>query len=191
MVRARERVDVIPGTEIIFDNRSLNGGEGEDAGAGTGELLFIPQPSKNLDDPLNWSPTWKSIVIFNQFVFVFVSIMTPLAIAPMTLIFEQEFQKTLPEVNMLFGAAAITLGYANFIIVPAANLWGRRPIILVCSIVCILANVWQSLVTSYESFIAARVISGIGAAANESIMPMVIADLLFVHQRGRSMALYL
>ena len=185
-------VDVIPGTEIIFENGRPNGeGEEEVAGAGTGELVLIPRPSENANDPLNWSPLWKGVVIFNQFVFVFVSIMTPLAIAPMTLIFEHEFSKTLPEVNMLFGAAAITLGYANFLIVPAANVWGRRPVILVCALVCVLANVWQALVTSYGSFIAARVISGLGAAANESIMPMVVADMLFVHQRGRSMALYL
>lgn len=91
---------------------------------------------------------------------------------------------------MQFGAAAITLGYANFIIVPLANCFGRRPTVTVCGIVCILANVWQALVTSYPSFIGARVISGLGAAANESLMPMVICDLLFVHQRGRSMALY-
>lgn len=114
-----------------------------------------------------------------------------MAIAPMTLIFEAEFDKTLPEVNMLFGAAAITLGYANFLIVPAANVFGRRPVVLVCSIICILANVWQGLVTSYPSFLGARVISGVGAAANESIMPMVVADMLFQHQRGSSMALYL
>lgn len=108
----------------------------------------------------------------------------------MTLIFQEEFKKSLSEVNMLFGAAAITLGYANFLIVPAANAFGRRPIILTCGLICVIANIWQGLVTSYGSFIAARVISGIGAAANESIMPMVISDVLFLHQRGRSMALY-
>lgn len=134
---------------------------------------------------------WKTIVIVNQSIFVFVSIMTPLAISPMTMIFEAEFHKSLPEVNMLFGAAAITLGYANFLIVPAANLFGRRPVVLVCGLICILANIWQGLVTSYPSFLGARVISGVGAAANESIMPMVVADLLFLHQRGSSMALYL
>jgi hypothetical protein len=41
-----------------------------------------------------------------------------------------------------FGVAAITLGYANFIIVPLANCFGRRPIIAICGIICILANVW-------------------------------------------------
>ncbi|KAI1470499.1 putative MFS transporter [Daldinia caldariorum] len=178
-----EKPDIIPGTDIIFT--------GQDAReASASEIVLIPQPSSSPDDPLNWSPTWKSVVIVNQFVFVFVSIMTPMAIAPMTLIFEAEFGKTLPEVNMLFGAAAITLGYANFLIVPAANMFGRRPVVLVCGIICIFANVWQGLVTSYPSFLGARVISGLGAAANESIMPMVVADMLFQHQRGRSMALY-
>ncbi|KAI1444230.1 putative MFS transporter [Annulohypoxylon stygium] len=179
-----EKPDIIPGTDIIF----TDGNNGENSTPG--EVVLIPQPTSNPDDPLNWSMTWKSIIIFNQFIFVFVSIMTPMAISPLSLIFEQEFHKTLPEVNMLFGAAAITLGYANFLIVPAANLWGRRPVVLVCSVICILANIWQGLVTSYPSFLGARVISGLGAAANESIMPMVVADLLFQHQRGSSMALY-
>lgn len=108
----------------------------------------------------------------------------------MTQIFEAEFQKSLAEVNLLFGVAAIVLGWANFIIVPCANVFGRRPVIIVCCLICFLANIWQALVTSFPSFLGARVISGLGAAANESIMPMVVADLLFVHQRGRSMALY-
>ncbi|KAI8960818.1 putative MFS transporter [Daldinia sp. FL1419] len=179
----REKPDIIPGTDIIFTDQ-------DGADASDSEVVLIPQPTSSSDDPLNWTPTWKSVLIFNQFVFVFVSILTPMAIAPMTLIFEAEFQKTLPEVNMLFGAAAITLGYANFLIVPAANVFGRRPVVLVCGSICILANIWQAVVTSYPSFLGARVISGLGAAANESIMPMVVADLLFQHQRGSSMALY-
>lgn len=51
----------------------------------------------------NWSPKWKTVIILNQFVFVFVSILTPLAIAPLTQIFEVEFQKSLSEVNLLVG----------------------------------------------------------------------------------------
>ncbi|KAI0012990.1 putative MFS transporter [Xylariaceae sp. FL0662B] len=178
-----KKADVIPGTEIIFAGREI----GDSTAA---ELVLIPQPTDNPEDPLNWSRTWKGIVILNQFVFVFVSIMTPLSISPMTQIFQEEFHKTLPEVNMLFGAAAITLGFANLLVVPAANVFGRRPVILICGLICILANIWQGLVTSYPSFIGARVVLGLGAAANETIMPMVIADLLFLHQRGSSTALY-
>lgn len=118
---APEQADIIPGTEIVFKG---HGGGDDNA---TGELVLIPQPTSSPDDPLvsshpavvprdtltchqNWTQSWKTIVIINQAVFVFVSILTPLSISPLTLIFMQEFQKSLPEVNMLFGAAAITLG---------------------------------------------------------------------------------
>lgn len=40
-------------------------------------------------------------MIVNQFVFVFVSILTPLSIAPLTQIFEAEFHKSIPQVNLL------------------------------------------------------------------------------------------
>lgn len=139
----------------------------------------------------NWSTGWKATVIINQAFFVFISVLTPLSIAPLTPIFMQEFHKTLPQVNYLFGAAAISLGYTNFVIVPFSNVFGRRPAILICGLICVLANIWQALTTSYASFIGARVISGFGAGANESIMPMVIADVMFIHQRGLWMGLYL
>jgi MFS family permease len=94
-------------------------------------------------------------------------------------------------ISLQFGAAAMALGYANFIIVPFSNVFGRRPTILICGLLCVLANIWQAKVTSYNSFIGARVISGLGAAANESIMPMVVADVYFLHERGLWMGLYL
>jgi len=74
--------------------------------------------------------------------------------------------------------------------VPAANVLGRRPTLLICGLLCIAADIWSARVTSYASFIGARVLSGIGAAANESIMPMVVADCMFIHQRGLWMGIY-
>jgi MFS family permease len=62
---------------------------------------------------------------------------------------------------------------------------------LICGLICIAANIWQARVTTYASFLGARAIGGLGAAANESIMPMVISDVMFLHQRGVWMGLYL
>jgi hypothetical protein len=73
----------------------------------------------------------------------------------LTPIFIQEFHKTIPQVNMLFGAAAMALGYANLIIVPFANIFGRRPTIPICGLIRIAANIWQARVTTYTSFLAA------------------------------------
>jgi MFS family permease len=88
------------------------------------------------------------------------------------------------------GACVIALGYANFIIIPSANVFGRRPVTLICSAIVIGSNIWQAVATSYTSFLGARVVAGLGAAANESIMTVVVADIFFLHQRGRYVGLY-
>lgn len=109
----QDREAIIPGTEIVYR-------ETDSDSTSSQELVLIPNPSDNPDDPLvsslllfsavllnrltglqNWSTTWKTIVIVNQFVFVFVSILTPLSIAPLTQIFEAEFHKSIPQVNLL------------------------------------------------------------------------------------------
>lgn len=110
----RVRDTIIPGTEVLY--RETDGDW-----TSSQELVLIPTPTDKADDPRvssslllsfgasltnltcrqNWSTKWKTIVIINQFVFVFVSILTPLSIAPLTQIFEAEFHKTIPQVNLL------------------------------------------------------------------------------------------
>lgn len=62
---------------------------------------------------------------------------------------------------------------------------------LVCSVVFLGSNVWQALATSYSSLLGGRALIGIAAATSESLMPVVIADLVFLHERGTWMGIYL
>ncbi len=63
--------------------------------------------------------------------------------------------------------------------------------LLACALITIGSCIWQATATSYSSFLGARILTGLGAAANESIMPVVVADVKFLHQRGRYLGLYL
>lgn len=58
-------------------------------------------------------------------------------------------------------------------LVPLANLLGRRPMSLICSAICVGTTIWLALAKTDGSFMAARAINGVGAAANESFMAMV------------------
>jgi predicted MFS family arabinose efflux permease len=53
------------------------------------------------------------------------------------------------------------------------------------------SNIWQATATSYESFLGAHIVSGLGSAANESIMTIVVTDLFSLHERGQWVGLYL
>ena len=84
----------------------------------------------------------------------------------------------------------MTLGYANFIIIPFSNIYGRRAACLVTAAILVGSNIWQALVKSTGSFFGARAMTGIGGAVNESIMVQVIADVFFLHERGMWMGVY-
>lgn len=51
-------------------------------------------------------------------------------------------------------------------------------------------SVWRAKATSYGSFMGACVVNGIGAGPAETIMPAVIADIFFLHDRGKWNTLY-
>ena len=85
----------------------------------------------------------------------------------------------------------IALGYANLLIIPFSNIFGCRLTSLVCSVICIVATIWQAVARTYGSFLGARIVNGLGAAANETIMVVVVADVMFLHERGAWMGLNL
>ncbi|KAJ4518965.1 hypothetical protein HRR78_001055 [Exophiala dermatitidis] len=99
-------------------------------------------------------------------------------------------QPTASPHDPLTGVTVLCLGYANFVIIPCSDIFGRRPTLLVCALISLASCIWQALAKSYHSFLGARVLAGLGPAANESIMATVVADLYFLHQRGRYVGVY-
>jgi MFS family permease len=93
--------------------------------------------------------------------------------------------------NTQTGVTVILLGYCNFFIIPSCEIFGRRITLLVCALLNFAACIWQATATSYGSFLGARILSGTGASANESIMNVVVTDIFFLHQRGKFVGAYL
>lgn len=110
---------------------------------------------------------------------------------PMFPLFAKEFGLDEIEQSLLTGVCVLALGFANFLIVPCSNIFGRR----VTSIfLCLLGAgtcIWQALATSYSSLIAARVVNGIATATSETLLVQVVSDMLFLHERGLWTGVYL
>lgn len=102
-----------------------------------------------------------------------------------------EFHLTNNQLAMLTGITVITLGVANFLIVPLSNIFGRRSISIVFSVLILLSCVWQAMATSHRSLLAARAVNGLVCATSETIPVQVVADLFFLHERGGWMGVYL
>ena len=133
---------------------------------------------------------WKIIVAVSQLLYVWVLVCSALSLAPMFPFLGMEFHLNQQQLSLLTGLNVITLGFANILIVPLSNIFGRRPISILFGFLVVLTNIWQALATSHRSFLAARACNGIVAATSETIMVQVIADMFFLHERGFWMGTY-
>ncbi|TGJ85875.1 hypothetical protein E0Z10_g2863 [Xylaria hypoxylon] len=112
----------------------------------TNEVILIPTPSNDPNDPLNWSQFYK----------VYIAV----------------------------------VGLGNFLWVPLANKFGRRPVYIISYAIYLAAAVWLIFEKRFTGFLVGRILLGFGSGAAETLAPITIADVFFLHERGKIMALY-
>lgn len=176
---------IYPGTEIMRDI-----GTHHFVKSGGGHNVLVPQPSDDPHDPLNWSPLWKNTTIFCAIALSFSLNLGPLALAPMFGAYIEEWNRSLADVVQFTGVAILCLGFSNFIWVPVMVCFGRRPVAIFATLICVGSSIWRALATSYGSFMGACILNGLAAGPCESLMPQVIADVIFLHDRGKYQTLY-
>jgi MFS family permease len=87
-----------------------------------------------------------------------------------------------------FTTTALLQGTGNFFWTPFTNKFGRRPVYIASYTIYLATAIWLIFEHSYAGFLAGRIIMGFGAGAAETIAPVSIADVFFLHERGAIMA---
>ncbi|KAF1977438.1 MFS general substrate transporter [Bimuria novae-zelandiae CBS 107.79] len=176
--------EIIPGTEVMTDVGAHHFVKGAH------RTVLVPQPSDDPHDPLNWSTPWKLVCITAAIMATFTQGLGPLALAPAFPALMQEFECSLADAVQFTGVCILVLGFSNFIWVPISTSFGRRPVYLASQLINFGTSIWRAKAQSYGSFMGACVVNGIGAGPSETIMPAIIADIFFLHDRGKWNTLY-
>lgn len=150
----------------------------------------MPQPSQDPNDPLNWSRTWKWLTMSSMALSTFNWVFSPLSLAPQVPYYMKSFDSTLPAVINFIGVSILVLGFTNLIWIPLSRGFGRRPMAIVTTLITTASCIWRAKATTYHSFLGAAVLCGIGASPGETLGPILIADIMFLHERGRWMGVY-
>ncbi|KAK5167931.1 hypothetical protein LTR04_006839 [Oleoguttula sp. CCFEE 6159] len=194
---------ILPGTEVMADVGTHHFVKG-------GSHVLVPQPSNDPHDPLNWSFKWKMFAIIASTTVSFTQGFGPLALAPMFGYYIEEFHCSLADAIQFTGVCILVLGFSNFIWyaikiynpvaqhqltllrcrVPISTSFGRRPVYIASQLICFGSMIWRARAKTYSSFMGACVVNGIGAGPAETIQPAVIADIFFLHDRGKWNTLY-
>ncbi|KAL4807920.1 major facilitator superfamily domain-containing protein [Aspergillus unguis] len=153
-------------------------------------LELFPSPTDNLRDPLRW-PSWlKLSVVISTSLANFVSNMGGSSLSVAVPVLMQEFQRSQSDVTQLLTFNFLLLGIGNIFWVPLAIKFGKRGSLISSMLLQAGALIWCAVATSYDSLLGARCVLGFAGAAGESLVPEVVADVFFVHERATMMAIY-
>jgi hypothetical protein len=155
-----------------------------------GHVILQPQPSDSVNDPLNWSPKHK----YAMATLLIITMVTVGATHGMITTgyrkIAEQFHVDFPDVVAAFtppyvAAHAVSL----FLSSATCAVWGKR--ILYVHAILVL---WVTMLTGYFAnslryYTTVNTISGIAAAPMELLLAPMMTDTIYIHQRGRLMAL--
>ncbi|KAK8056158.1 hypothetical protein PG993_001385 [Apiospora rasikravindrae] len=85
---------------------------------------------------------------------------------------------------------ALASGLGNYIILPLSLAFGRRPVLILSTIVLLAATIGSAAQDSYNGHLVSRIIQGLATGASESLLPLMLTEVTFLHQRGQVFGLY-
>lgn len=95
---------------------------------------------------------------------------------------------SLSQISLLATIPLLSNGFATYLLVPLSTAIGRRPVLILTSTLAWTSGFWAGASTSLYSHIGARIFHGLGSGAVEALIPLIIQDLVFIHQRNRAIA---
>ncbi|KKA27175.1 hypothetical protein TD95_004307 [Thielaviopsis punctulata] len=153
-------------------------------------LSLWPPPSSDPADPLRWPRYCKILALLSTAMFNFTANFAGSGLSVATVVLEMQFHKTAGQVNNLLTFNFLLLGVGNMVWVPLSVKFGKRPVVLLSMLALFAILVWTAKAKTFEELLAARCLSGFFSAAGESIVPGVISDIFFMHERGIIMSIY-
>ncbi|SCV01321.1 LAME_0G15456g1_1 [Lachancea meyersii CBS 8951] len=153
-------------------------------------IILNPQPSKNKRDPLNW-PIWRrdvALIVVGWHCFVGGGQTSILAAGLSGL--AKEFDRSLSQISYLIGGMMLALAVGSVVASPTAVLFGKRVVYLVGIIIFFGGSIGCAVSPNYESFLASRVVSGLGVATIESLPSATVAEIYFAHERAYRLGFY-
>ncbi|CAK7213470.1 hypothetical protein SBRCBS47491_001810 [Sporothrix bragantina] len=164
----------------------------------TNEILLIPQPSNDPNDPLNW-PQWYKYFIAGLSAWA-ILLSTFGAAGPAVVLSQMaitffgppgpDFLSAIAKSAYFVSVCALMMGISNVVWVPLMIKYGRRPVYIFAYVLYCGTSIWCAKADSFASMLVARVLLGCAAGAGEVLGPLTISDIFFVHERGTMMAIY-
>ncbi|CVK91413.1 related to transporter protein HOL1 [Fusarium mangiferae] len=178
-----------PGTFRLIDTDGKMRGQHAD-GEGEDDIILVPQPSLDPEDPLNWTFRRKVIQTSCVVLYTIVIAIPSSAVYSIVTPLRKETDLSLQDINNGTGIMFLFYGWGCIFWQAMALQYGKRPIYLFSLLATIVILATAPLCKEPGPYLANRIILGFFGSPVESLCEISIADIWFTHQRGKYMAWY-
>ncbi|PWY72456.1 MFS transporter [Aspergillus sclerotioniger CBS 115572] len=177
----------IPGTVTLVDLEHVVATR---HARGDSDIVLIPEPSNDPDDPLNWAPWRKTLSTVCVSVYtLFAGIACSVVYSVLTQIAD-ETGISVDTLNQGTGYMFLFAGWGLLFWQPLALQYGKRLTLILSLIGMLGTTVWGPYIHTNGQWIARSILSGFFLAPIEALPEVMVTDVYFTHERGTYMALY-
>ncbi|KAI7543216.1 MFS general substrate transporter [Hortaea werneckii] len=162
-------VEENPATGYVLDADKITTDDGSLKTAKDGHTILVPQPSENLNDPLNW-PWWKKHAVL------------------LTISFAWHMSKATIQESVAINT--MLSGVSGIAVIALSNFFGRAPTFFWMKIVACAGAIWYAKAQSFDSFYDARMLVGFFVGAGQTGGLMWIRDIFFLHEIPRKINIW-
>lgn len=103
---------------------------------------------------------------------------------------QEAYGATLEQANWTVAIPALGLSLGPLLWASPADIIGRRPILILGTVMALASTIGAALAPTYPSYMAARFFQGLGVSPAANVGLAVINDLFFEHERGLKVGLW-
>ncbi|ESZ93039.1 hypothetical protein SBOR_6560 [Sclerotinia borealis F-4128] len=154
------------------------------------DVVLVPSPSRDPDDPLNWTPKRKMLSTACMSMYTLMVGIASAAIYSVLEPISQDTGLTIDQLNAGTGYMFLFFGWGTLIAQPIALQYGKRPVYLFSMLATLGTMLWVPHATTNSAWIGGKILQGAVGAPVESLCEISITDIYFAHERGAYMGLY-
>jgi MFS family permease len=132
----------------------------------------------------------NSTILTGVAVAAFLGPFTQTVYTPSLLELQEYFRVNTVMVNLTISLFTAILAVSNFVVGPAADVWGRRAVLLPGLVVFCLGSLLCLFSESYALFLAGRAVQAMGISTALLVAPTVIGDIYAPTERAQAMNVY-